>query len=251
MSASVTVTVARVRGSAPREQGARMQVFATHQAGSIGGGALEWEALKLARQMLREGRTRDERTYPLGPALGQCCGGAVTLRFEDSAENQAPKAAPLVIWGAGHVGRALAQVFAPLEDREITLVDDARARLPEELPEGIAPFVAQDMPRAAALMPAGADHLIVTYSHEIDLALCDALLQLQVGSIGLIGSATKWARFQKRLSEMGYEDAEISRITCPIGDPAMGKHPQAIAISVASDLLMRASAQLPAQRSTA
>ena len=78
---------------------------------------------------------------------------------------------------------------------------------------------------------------MLTYSHEIDLNLCDRLLRRGFASLGLIGSATKWARFRNRLAAMGHADAEIARITCPIGDPSLGKHPQAIAVGVAARLL--------------
>jgi len=93
--------------------------------------------------------------------------------------------------------------------------------------------------------PARADHLIVTYSHDLDLKLCDALLRHDFASCGLIGSATKWARFRSRLAALGHSEAEISRIACPIGDPALGKHPQAIAVGTAAGLLS------PAGRTTA
>jgi len=200
----VTVRVVRVQGSAPRDVGTAMQVFADGQSGTIGGGALEWEAAALARQMLAG---EISRTY-----------------------------LPLWIWGAGHVGRAIADVMAPFEDREITVVDTSAARMPV-LPEGVTPLVAADPVRVVTHAPAQADHLILTYSHEIDLALCDALLRQPFGSIGLIGSATKWARFRRRLQAMGHRPAQIARIACPIGDPSLGKHPQAIALGVATAMV--------------
>lgn len=85
--------------------------------------------------------------------------------------------------------------------------------------------------------PAHAEHLILTYSHEIDLALCHAALAHGFGFCGLIGSDTKWARFRKRLAGLGHCDAQIARICCPIGQKGLGKHPQAIAIGVASRLI--------------
>jgi len=98
-------------------------------------------------------------------------------------------------------------------------------------------LVAADPVRVVTHAPAQADHLILTYSHEIDLALCDALLRQPFGSIGLIGSATKWARFRRRLQAMGHRPAQIARIACPIGDPSLGKHPQAIALGVATAMV--------------
>jgi xanthine dehydrogenase accessory factor len=275
------VVIGAIKGSSPREVGASMLVWQDGQRGTIGGGALEYAATAAAR---REAPPFAVSHHALGPELGQCCGGAVSLvteRFDAArlaelpAEGlfaRGPGAAPLSvaralrdarsgkpvapglrdgwmveplarprvplwIWGAGHVGRALAEVMAPLPGLAITLVDDAPARFPAALPPEIRALPAPDMPRAMALAPAGAHHLILTYSHEIDLALCHAALARGFASCGLIGSRTKWARFRSRLRALGHSDAQIARIACPIGDPALGKHPQAIAIGVARDLL--------------
>lgn len=234
---AIRITVARVQGSAPREEGAAMLVTHDGITGTIGGGALEWEAMRIARRMLAEGRVQAEHQMPLGPALGQCCGGAVRLRFEQADRLAQGTGAPLWIWGAGHVGRAVAAVMAPLPEVTITWVDDSAARFPSDPPEGVAVTVAADMPRMMAHAPAAAHHLILSYSHEIDLGLCHAALMHGFASCGLIGSATKWARFQARLKALGHEDAEISRILCPIGEPELGRTPQAIAVGVARRLL--------------
>jgi xanthine dehydrogenase accessory factor len=101
--------------------------------------------------------------------------------------------------------------------------------------------VAHDPVLAIRHSPKAADHLILTYSHEIDLALCHGLLRHGFVSCGLIGSATKWARFRSRLSALGHEPAQIARIACPIGEPGLGKHPQAIAVGVAAALLTKAT----------
>jgi xanthine dehydrogenase accessory factor len=217
-----------------------MRVWQGGQSGTIGGGALEWDAARIARDMLAAGIERMERKIPLGPDLGQCCGGVVTLAFHRDASTQKPiqkpQQPPLWIWGAGHVGRAIASVMAPLEDREIVLVDVAADRFPDGLPQNVLPLVASDPARVVARARKKADHLILTYSHDLDLALCDALLRHGFSRAGLIGSATKWARFRSRLGKMGHADAEISRIACPIGNVALGKHPQAIAMGVATAL---------------
>jgi xanthine dehydrogenase accessory factor len=233
----IRVTVAAVQGSAPREKGAAMLVQGDGIIGTIGGGALEWEAMRIARQMLADGKARAEHRFPLGPALGQCCGGAVTLRFEAVETMERPRGADLWVWGAGHVGRAIVATMAPLPQVAITWADMGAARFPDDLPEGVETVAATDLPRLMAHAPVHAHHLILTYSHEIDLALCHAALTRGFASCGLIGSATKWARFRARLAALGHSDAEISRITCPIGDPALGKHPQAIAVGVAGRLL--------------
>ncbi|MBV0913867.1 xanthine dehydrogenase accessory protein XdhC [Anianabacter salinae] len=280
------VVVAEAKGSAPREPGTAMLVFADGQDGTIGGGALEWEAARAARAMLETGGARVDR-MPLGPALGQCCGGAVTLVTEvyDTAalerigsavharRVEGARAMPLAvtralsaarsgsaqtpmmlsegwlaepvelarralwIWGAGHVGRALVSVLAPLPDVAITWVDTSADRFPDTIPDGVIPRVAAKPAEALRHAPPDADHLILTYSHALDLDLCHAVLSHGFRSAGVIGSATKWARFRSRLAALGHSDAQISRIRCPIGQKSLGKHPQAIAVGVAADLL--------------
>ena len=234
MTCPVRITVTRTQGSVPRDVGAQMLVWADRTEGTIGGGALEWEAMAEARRMLSEGVETAEKTLPLGPGLGQCCGGAVTLRFDRLAAEQ-PQGAPVWIWGAGHVGRAIAAVLDPLPQVALTWVDTAEDRFPADGPG--EQVVAVQPERLVRHAPRAAHHLIVTYSHELDLALCHGLLSHGFGSCGLIGSATKWARFQSRLRALGHSNAQISGICCPIGQPSLGKHPQAIAIGVAAQLI--------------
>ena len=233
----IRVTIVSVQGSAPREAGVAMLVRAGTIEGSIGGGALEWEAMRIARQMLADGTTQAKHSLPLGPALGQCCGGAVVLQFEAAEALATGGGAPLWVWGAGHVGRAVVATMAPLPDVAITWIDTETARFPDPVPDRVETIIAADMARLMAHAPDQAHHLILSYSHDIDLALCHAALTRGFASCGLIGSETKWARFRSRLAALGHLDAEISRILCPIGDPDLGKHPQAIAVGVAGRLL--------------
>jgi len=290
------VVVAEAKGSAPREAGAAMLVWPGGQDGTIGGGALEWEAAARARALLAAGEAaagapaaaRVDR-QALGPDLQQCCGGAVTLVTEvfdaDALDRLAPAAGlvarrvagagemplavrrrlqaargegargptalvegwlvePLAaparhvwIWGAGHVGRALVAVLAPLPDLSLTWIDTAADRFPEAIPPGVERVVAAEPAALAPFAPPDAEHYVLTYSHALDLSLCHALLGRGFARCGLIGSATKRARFRRRLAELGHAPEAIARIDCPIGDPALGKHPQAIAISVAAALL--------------
>ncbi|MBM2323494.1 MULTISPECIES: xanthine dehydrogenase accessory protein XdhC [Marivita] len=273
------VVIAEVQGSSPREVGAAMLVWDGGQSGTIGGGALEYQAAQQA--FSREGFSR----HPLGPELGQCCGGAVTLlteiydanrlatldgetviargpsemplavkRLTTCARNQgvdlrprmvqgwfvepvAQPTTPLWIWGAGHVGRALVDVLHPVPEIEITWVDTAPNRFPDTIPERVNALPASDPLRVVPHAPGNAAHLILTYSHALDLSLCDALMRHGFEFAGLIGSDTKWARFTSRLRKMGHPDAQISRICCPIGQKSLGKHPQAIAVGVAAQLL--------------
>jgi xanthine dehydrogenase accessory factor len=163
-----------------------------------------------------------------------------------------PRAAPLWIWGAGHVGRALVDTLAPLPDFRVTWADTEVARFPAVVPDGVTAWPAPNLPALVAHAPRDAHHLIVTYSHALDLALCHALLQHGFATCGLIGSATKWARFRKRLGALGHGPAEIARIDCPIGVPNLGKHPQAIAVGTATALLkMRQASAARHQGTTA
>ncbi len=280
------VVIAAVKGSSPREVGASMLVWANGQSGTIGGGALEWQATARARDMLTTGGHRLNHES-LGPNLGQCCGGAVSLlteiytaatlpteatriarsidgspmplavkRLITQARNQGTHPAPqlvqgwmvepiahptrhLWIWGAGHVGRALVHTLAPLPGLSITWIDTAPDRFPETIPDNTRALPVPNPADAVELAPKSAEHLILTYSHALDLDLCHRLLAHGFNACGLIGSASKSARFRSRLAALGHQPATIARITCPIGDPALGKHPQAIAISVAHALLSR------------
>lgn len=237
MSRWITVSVAETRGSVPRGAGAAMRIWEDGQEGTIGGGALEWEATRIARDMLSRETGHARHALPLGPAMGQCCGGTVVLDFVEGTRPEPPPGRPLWLWGAGHVGRAIVATLSPLPEVAITWIDTAADRFPDAIPNGTAPLVAADAVRVVPRAPASAAHLIMTYSHDIDLKLCDAVLHQGFGFCGLIGSATKWARFRSRLAALGHEAAQIDRITCPIGYPTLGKHPQAIAIGVATQLL--------------
>jgi xanthine dehydrogenase accessory factor len=280
----VRVVVAEVAGSAPREVGAAITVWADGQDGSIGGGTLEYEAAAHARAMLERGADRATRTVALGPDMGQCCGGRVRLLWERFTEASLPEsevfarpvadapaslaveralarardrgdrptaalidgwmiepltthATPVWIWGAGHVGRALVAALTPLPDLSITWVDTGPERFPDDRPAGVTALPAPDIAAATRLAPTDAHHVVMTYSHALDQAICDGLLARGFATAGLIGSDTKWARFRKRLQQSGHAPAEIDRIRCPIGDKSLGKHPAAIALGVATAIV--------------
>ncbi|MFG6559740.1 xanthine dehydrogenase accessory protein XdhC [Sulfitobacter sp. 1A15299] len=249
---AIFVEVTATRGSAPRDAGTAMKVTPETIAGTIGGGALEHQAIAHARAMLAEGRTEDTQTLPLGPGLGQCCGGAVSLRYTTTprpldAATPLPlpdvqSEVPLWLWGAGHVGRAVVAACPP-RAFEITWIDSARDRFPEDIPPHVIATPAADMPRLAAHAPRQTHHLIFTYSHDIDLALCAALLNRGAASIGLIGSDTKKSRFSRRLRDMGLDP---SGITCPIGDKSLGKLPAQIAHGALIALIARTQTKVSA-----
>jgi xanthine dehydrogenase accessory factor len=152
------------------------------------------------------------------------------------------------VWGAGHVGRALVSVLAPLPGIAVTWVDVSAERFPDAVPDGVTVLPAADPGLLADHVPMGAEHLILTFSHSLDLELCHRLLARGFRSCGLIGSGTKWARFRSRLAALGHDPAAVARIRCPIGDPGLGKHPQAIAVGVVADLLRAPKAALRERR---
>jgi xanthine dehydrogenase accessory factor len=241
--------------------------------GTIGGGALEWRVIQQARAILAlppgSWRVQD---YPLGPLLGQCCGGRVRVLLErldagaiqwiqDFQQGEAIVARlgtdaitrrhagtkkpegkeflepiettgfPLILFGAGHVGRAIADRIPglPLQLAWFDSREDA-ADWP-----GVLHAQEAEMVGCARTAPADAAILIVTHDHGLDYRLTAAALEGHAGFVGLIGSATKRARFLSRLSK---EDIDASRLTCPIGLPGVtGKEPAVIAIAALAQIL--------------
>ncbi len=233
--ACVLVTLVEVEGSAPREGGAKMVVASDRQIGSIGGGHLEHRAGEIARALISEGARgpRLER-LALGPQLGQCCGGRVVLLFEPFA----PRRFTVALFGAGHVGKALVAVLGGLPIRLIW-IDQRADQFPTALPTTVEMIVAEFPADEVADLPAGAHALVMTHSHDLDLAICERLLKRDdLGEIGLIGSGTKRARFASRLLAKGLPEARVRALKCPIGIAGVGaKHPPEIAIAVAAELL--------------
>ena len=262
------VEVMDSRGSVPRERGAWMAVFADRVAGTIGGGHLEFDAIDRARSLLRgwatpgeqgsqggQVATEHQHRYPLGPSLGQCCGGVVMLRFvrvppgrmDRLRERLQPPRDCVALFGAGHVGHALVRLLCNLPYR-VMWVDSRDSVFPEEEHELVQCEYSDPVQSAVADLPAGSQVLIMSFSHAEDLEVVAQCLgrQRQHGDlpyVGLIGSATKWATFRRRLRERGFSDAELDHVTCPIGVPGIkGKEPEVIAVAVAAQLLQRRSA---------
>ena len=268
------VTILAVEGSAPRGPGARMIVNETGLAGSIGGGQLEHQATAQARRILAlapgSWRVQD---YPLGPLLGQCCGGRVRLmveRLDEIPESDGPfevtlgekvcrvagrdgerpeargplpvagarfvepaetDLLPVTMFGAGHVGRAIAARAAGLPLHFAW--HDSRPEAAET--PGVVLADEAEMVACAAAAPAGAAVVILTHDHGLDYRLTAAALGSRARFVGLIGSQTKRARFLSRLQKDGIDHG---RLTCPIGLPGIpGKEPEVIAIATLAQLL--------------
>jgi xanthine dehydrogenase accessory factor len=248
--AAVLVTVASTQGSAPREAGAWMLVFADTIEGTVGGGHVELEAIANARLLLAGSGAPLEREYKLGPSLGQCCGGAMVLRFErvtradaGSLERRlALRRAPLALFGGGHVGRAIVQALAPLPFA-VTWIDSRDEIFPSEVPANVECEHSDPVQAAVPLLAPGTRVLVMSFSHAEDLDVIAACLkrlreQDDLPYVGLIGSQTKWATFRHRLEQRGFAQSELARITCPIGIPGIaGKEPAVIAASVVAQIL--------------
>ncbi|MES2480697.1 MAG: xanthine dehydrogenase accessory protein XdhC [Pseudomonadota bacterium] len=251
---AVLVRVERTEGSAPRDAGTWMAVFAQEVLGTIGGGQLEWQAIEEARRRLAGAAPDDPkpRRYPLGPSLGQCCGGVVHLRFERvGAVDRAALAArlaqalsPAALFGGGHVGRALARVLAGLP-YALTWIDSRDEIFPPDVPPQVNCEHSDPVQAAVPTLSPGTQVLVMSFSHAEDLDIVAACLRRQreradLPFIGLIGSHTKWATFRHRLAERGFSRDELAHVTSPIGLPGIaGKEPEVIAVSVAAQLLAR------------
>jgi xanthine dehydrogenase accessory factor len=288
------VTVIEVKGSAPREAGARLFVIEDGRyRGTIGGGALEWRAIAEAQRALSwQGARATVSSALLGPELGQCCGGQVKLLTEvftssdlvwiaDFAERETKApfstlinlagAEParrivhctghpgtlqieanmlretygedrrsMLLFGAGHVGRALVLALAPLPFA-VTWIDSRPDAFPSAHPVNVTPRFSGD---PAGLLDAAAEGsfvVVMTHSHALDFDIVLSALKLGgFGYVGLIGSETKKARFLKRLRELGIGEAGLKTLVCPIGISGIGsKQPAVIAASTAAQLLVR------------
>jgi xanthine dehydrogenase accessory factor len=308
----VVVTVTSVKGSAPREAGAVMIVTEHDLRGTIGGGRLEYRAVRLARAMLRGGARTQLKEFPLGPELGQCCGGHVALHFHrasatdrvwlgplrslhaegrpsllvfDPADEGGTRlavsarvsagdlgartpsalraaramlaggAAPgnglvamrvspsdfvVYLFGAGHVGRALAAMLGQLPCR-LVWIDERKDAFPESVAPNTTALRTDNPAVEIARAPTGAYVLVMTHSHARDQEIVEAALRRgDFAYLGLIGSATKRARFVARLRVAGIPEASLARLVCPIGAEGIpGKEPGVIALAAAAEIMRR------------
>lgn len=282
------VSVLATEGSAPRGGGTRMLVTAGGQHGTIGGGQLEYRAVEQARAILAHAPgTWRVQDYPLGPLLGQCCGGRVRLLIEhldpaaldwlhdaepgrmletalaegavvrriharetatrQSARGERPDAGarivepvgerhrPFYLFGAGHVGQAIARHATGLPLQLAWF--DTRPEFAEI--DGVTVVAEEEIAHCVAEAPEDAALAILTHDHPLDYHLTLAALSRgPLAFVGLIGSSTKIARFRSRLKADGIGEEALARLTAPIGVAGVkGKEPDVIAISVLAQLL--------------
>ncbi|MDB2576931.1 xanthine dehydrogenase accessory protein XdhC [bacterium] len=232
------VVVTGVKGSAPREVGARMIVADGKLAwGTIGGGQLEHLAIQRACELLEAGGAATvTETVPLSEKAGQCCGGEVSLFLESFSWTRRR----LVIFGCGHVAQAIAGL-ADYMGLDVQLIDsrsaeDVEPPLPEPRPYEVL-FI--DAPEEEVdSIPADSLLLVMTHSHSIDQdVIARALRRGTFPYIGLIGSDRKWIRFKQRLEQRGATAEQLASVTCPIGLSKGSKEPRKIALSVAAEIV--------------
>ncbi len=234
----VLVVVTEIKGSAPREPGARMIVASGRLAwGTIGGGNLEKLAIEHASGLLaRDGAVSESVDFPLAEKTGQCCGGAVTLFFEPFRWRRRT----IAIFGAGHVGQALAGL-APWLKADVKLIDGREEREIQPPLAEVRPYelVLVDEPAAEVdELPPDALVVVMTHNHALDLEIIErALVRGTFRYVGLIGSERKWLRFRKRLLQRGLTEDALRAVRCPIGVSKASKDPAAIALSTAAELV--------------
>ena len=230
----VLVTLLGARGSTPRDNGTKMVVSAEASYGTIGGGHMELKATQVAADML--GKEDDQRIeyFPLGPALGQCCGGSATVLFESFRGSRFNVA----VFGAGHVGQALTGILQQLPCR-LHWVDGRDAFEPRSSAANVINVPSDDPAAEVAMMPPGSDYLIMTHNHQLDYEILEGILKRgDARYIGLIGSETKWRRFRMRLEHRGFSPQEYALVRCPVGLAEVpGKRPIEVAVSIAGELI--------------
>lgn len=250
----VLVTVTSVRGHAPRRSGAKMVVGASGLWGSIGGGNVEATAIARSRELLAAGLSATSRCEFLEARLSdkarntfgqQCCGGEVQVLIDP-----VPAVSGVAIFGVGHVGLELARILAR-QDVELHLTDSRAEMLSDERLAALDDALAQVHVHHAIVpesvleaLPAGSQVLVLTHDHAEDFAIVDAALRTPaLGTIGLIGSSAKWARFRTMLADAGHTPDDIARVNCPMGlDSIHSKEPAAIAVAIAAETLIRLTA---------
>jgi xanthine dehydrogenase accessory factor len=251
---SVLIEIIGTQGSTPRETGTFMLVTADDIWGTIGGGQFEFLAIANARAMLTGGGT-ELMDIPLGPEIGQCCGGRTQLRcrlatsetitaLHRRLEDETRHWPQVTLFGAGHVGRALTAALRPLP--MTTLVVETRQEELDELPSGTETRLLAIPEALVAELPAGSVVLILTHDHALDFLIAkEALARSDLAYVGMIGSATKRATFSHWLTREGGEKAWLDRLTLPIGGALVrDKRPEVIAAMTAAEILTALTAYL-------
>ncbi|MEK1934010.1 MAG: xanthine dehydrogenase accessory protein XdhC [Pararhizobium sp.] len=248
----VLVEVTGAAGSTPRDTDAWMLVAADSLFGTVGGGQLEYMAIDHARRALRQGVPAEAMNIPLGPEIGQCCGGRVGLSFTAltpgvtafliaRSDREMAERPHVYVFGAGHVGDALAMALSLAPVRTV-LVDTREDELSAASVAGIETCLTAMPETVVRDAPPGSCFVILTHDHALDfLIAAEALRRDDAAYIGMIGSKTKRATFKNWLSrEIGRPEL-FDRLICPIGGTAVkDKRPAVIAALAAAEIMVAA-----------
>ncbi|MCF6189834.1 MAG: xanthine dehydrogenase accessory protein XdhC [Cocleimonas sp.] len=231
----VLVTVLETKGSSPRDTGTKMVVSVDESFDTIGGGALEYKSIELAREFLHLNKTAQyTETFNLGKDLKQCCGGVVKVFFEVFPASDFN----IVIFGAGHIGKSLIKILEEV-DCQVKWFDSRPELFPETVASHIQIQTLTQPELAVESCKSNSYFLVMTHDHALDQQLCETILSRGDSLYcGLIGSATKGLKFRQRLMKKGYNKEELEQLTCPVGLPSLkSKKPMEIAVSISAELL--------------
>jgi len=226
-------TVVKASGSVPRHIGSKMIITASGEIfGTIGGGALEHQVISDAKDIIGRG-TAELKSYPLGPMLGQCCGGEVDIFIEAALPKK-----EIAVFGAGHIAEELCPMLLKL-NFHVTLADERKERI--ELPAFTnVDRILNEIPGDALRMIKFNDglHIIaITHEHKHDEAIVEYCLDKPFKYLGCIGSKTKWAKFRERYKSRGFTEEQLKRVTTPIGLDIGSETPFEIAVSIVAELI--------------
>ncbi len=246
--AYVLITIIGVSGSTPRNSGTKMVVSQDEIYDTIGGGHLEYKAIKQAKKLLQENKDcQSIEHFQLGSQLGQCCGGNASLLFECFAANTVH----IAVFGAGHIGQALLPMLAGLPCN-VTWVDNRASQFPANCQQyaNVTKLVSDDPAGEVATMASNTLYVVMTHNHQLDFEITLAALKREdFHYLGLIASDTKWRRFQQRYKHREVKTALVEKMNCPIGlEQVVGKMPMEVAISIAGELIESYQALLPTEQ---
>ena len=232
---AIATIVAR-EGSAPREVGAKMAVSDTGETvGSVGGGGLEGEIIRRARRALENGRPAVEEFDLRGEsaAIDAFCGGKVSVFIEPLGENRR-----LFVFGAGHVGKALAGT-AQAVGFAVTVIDDREEFLTAEaLGEGAVGVAASPAEISRLGIDRAAFVVICTRGHSLDKDWLRAVSACAPRYVGMLGSAEKARKVFTELKGEGVPGEFLAGVRTPVGLAIGAETPDEIAVSIAAELVM-------------
>lgn len=235
--AAVLATIIRDQGSVPRHAGSKMLVYADGRTlGSIGGGEMESRVLNAAREALADGQTRVIAYSLVDPARGDpgVCGGSVEIFIEPYLPQDR-----LLIFGCGHVGRALASLGKWLDFRIVVHDDRPELATADQVPDADA-FFSGDLDDLLTAEPVNQRTYIamVTRNVMVDRGLLPRLLATPAPFIGVMGSRRRWQETRRLLLEDGITDADLARVHSPIGLELNAETPAEIAVSIMAEVIM-------------